>query len=89
MADKLQLGLASQYPEDQSGGALILGGGRRRRRKSNLSGVNAHQLKELKKLIRSYHGGQTRRGIRRSRRRGGVNQKGGFIGWLAKQIFGI
>ena len=45
--------------------------------------------KELEKLIRSYHGGQTRRENRRSRRRGGVNQKGGFLGWLVKQLMGI
>ena len=68
MADKLQPGLASQYTEYQSGGVLMLGGGRCRLRKSNLSGVNAHQLKELEELMRSYHGGQTRRGNRRSRR---------------------
>ena len=60
--------------------------GRRRRggRKSNLSGVNAYQIRELQKLIKSYNAQM--RGRNRRRRRSGVNQKGGFIAWLAQQL---
>ena len=67
MADKVQRGLASQYPEIQSGGVLM-GGGRRRRcaRKRNLSGLNAYEIRELPRLMNSYHI-QTKGGNRRSR----------------------
>ena len=83
MADKIQRGLASQYPEEQSGaGALMLGGasGRRRRRK-----LNASQVKQMRRLYHRSVGGR-RRGRSGRQRGAGINQNGGFIGWLIKQF---